>query len=188
MESKILRFYLGIYRHPGTGATIDEMWQWDDGRLEGIHGYLTWWFPTRKLAFSAEWEPIRDEEIEQFRTAPELRRRVLKSFYRMLRFYGLAVQRPAPRDVDSAARPLAVGRAENWDERRASWITRDNHNYRRISRILQSLVLLGFKDAADMFLDALVGIYEENRKTIGATTRDFWSSSVSDPRYWNGTL
>jgi hypothetical protein len=81
-----------------------------------------------------------------------------------------------------------VGRAENWDERRASWITRDNHNYRRISRILQSLVLLGFKDVADMFLDALLGIYEENRKTIGATTRDFWSSSVSDSRYWNGTL
>lgn len=180
MESKILRFYMGISRHPGTDATIEEMWQWDDSRMEGIRSYLTWWFPTRKQAVSTDWEPIRDEEIEQFRTAPELRRRVLRSFYRMLRFYGL--------EVDASARPLAIRKADNWQERSAAWITQDNYNYRRISRILQSLVLLGFKDAADMFLEALLGIYEENRRVIGATTREFWSQSVNDSRYWNGTL
>ena len=39
-----------------------------------------------------------------------------------------------------------------------------------------------------MFLEALLGIYEENRRVIGATTREFWSQSVNDSRYWNGTL
>jgi hypothetical protein len=178
MKSKMIGFYQGKYRHPGTNKTIDEMWKWDDNHLEGIHGYLTWWFPTKKQAVSAEWDPITDEEIKQFKDDPELRKRYLKSFYRILAFYGF--------EINIASNPLKLKRADNYEERKAIWVTPENHNYRRISRILQSLVLLGFTDAANMLLQALMDTYFENKKVIGATTYDFWTLSVSDRQYWEG--
>jgi hypothetical protein len=178
MRSKIVNFYLGKYRHPGSGLTIDEMWKWDDNHLAGMHGYTVWWFPTRKQATAVEWDPITDEEIQEFKTNQELRKRVLVSFYRMLRFYGL--------EVDGTTKPPAIKKAENYEERRKVWVTEDNQNYRRISRILQSLVLLGFKEAAEIFLAALVEIYFQNQKTIELKTYEFWTLSVSDPKYWNG--
>jgi Opioid growth factor receptor (OGFr) conserved region len=178
MRSKIIDFYLGKYRHPGSGLTIDEMWKWDDNHLSGMHGYITWWFPTRKEAAAIDWDPITDEEIKEFKTNPELRKRVLTSFYRIIRFYGL--------EVDKLAKPPALRKAENYEDQKKVWITEENHNFKRISRILQSLVLLGFMEAAEIFLAALVEIYFQNRKIIGLKTYEIWTLSVSDPRYWNG--
>jgi len=179
MKSKIIGFYQGKYRRPATNKTIEEMWNWDDRHLEGIHGYLTWWFPTRRQVVSAEWDPITDEEIQQFKDDPELRKRFLKSFYRILKFYGM--------QVDAASTPIRIKRSDDYEERKAVWIGPDNHNYRRISRILQSLMLLGFREAASMFLEALMSVYYENRKAIGVKAYEYWTLSVSDQRYWNGT-
>jgi hypothetical protein len=179
MRSNIVNFYMGTYRPPSVNKTLDEMWEWDNNHLEGIHGYLTWWFPTRKQSLSTEWDPITDEEIQRFKEDPELRKRFLKSFYRILRFYGM--------EMDASATPIRIKRSEDYEQRRAGWVTLENHNYRRITRILQSLMLLGFKDLANMFLEALMGVYYENQKIIGAKTYDYWTLSVSDPQYWNGT-
>jgi hypothetical protein len=178
MRSKILDFYLGKFPHPGTGLTINEMWEWDDSHLAGMHGYITWWFPTRKESGVIGWDPITNEEVQEFKANQELRRRVLTSFYRMLSFYGL--------EVDKAAKPPALKKAENYEDRSKVWITEGNYNFKRISRILQSLVLLGFRGAAEMFLAALVDIYYQNQKTVGLKTYEIWTLSVSDPRYWNG--
>jgi hypothetical protein len=178
MSSKIIDFYLGKFRHPGSGQTIEEMWKWDDNRMAGMHGYITWWFPTRKDTGAFDWDPITDEEVQQFKTKQELRKRVLTSFYRVLRFYGL--------EVDKSAKQPALRRMENYEERKKVWVTEGNHNHKRISRILQSLVLLGFKDAAEIFLAALIEIYYQNKETIGIKAYEFWTLSVSDPKYWNG--
>ena len=177
--SKIVDYYLGKYRHPATGLTIEEMWKWDNTRLAGMHGYTVWWFPTRKNSTSIDWEPITEEDIQAFRANQELRKRLLTSFYRMLDFYGL--------EVDKSSKTPSIKKSEHYEERKQVWVTSDNQNFRRISRILQSLMLLGFKDAAEIFLAALVQIYFENQRTIGLTTYDFWTLSVSDPRYWNST-
>lgn len=177
MKSKIVDFYLGNFKHPGSGLTIEQMWRWDDNHLAGIHGYITWWFPTRKSATAIDWEPINDEEILEFKRNPELRKRVLISFYRMLRFYGL--------ELDKSVKPPSLKRSPNYEERKRCWVTEKNHNFKRISRILQSLVLLGFRDAAEIFLKALLDVFYENRQVIGSTTYDFWTLSVSDPGQWN---
>jgi hypothetical protein len=177
MNSKIVDFYLGKFKHPGSGLTIEQMWRWDDNHLAGIHGYITWWFPTRRGSSAIDWEPITDEEIQEFKTNRELRKRVLISFYRMVRFYGL--------ELDKTVMPPSLKRSLNYEERRKAWVTEDNYNFKRISRILQSLVLLGFRDAAEIFLKALLDIFYENRQVIGSTTYEFWTLSVSDPSYWN---
>lgn len=179
MKSKIIDFYRGKYRPPSVNKTIDEMWRWDNAYLEGIHGYLTWWFPTRRQAMSTDWDPITDEEIQVFKTDPDLRKRILKSFYRMLWFYGL--------EIDPASKPIRIRKSDNFNERMGTWITADNHNFRRISRILQSLMLLGFKDTANMFLEALIEIYFENKNIIGVKAYEYWTLSVSDDKFWNGT-
>jgi hypothetical protein len=179
MKSKIISFYLGKYRPPSVNKTIDEMWRWDNAYLEGIHGYLTWLFPTRKRAMSIDWQPITDEEIQEFKTDPDLRKRVLKSFYRMLWFYGF--------EIDPTSKPIGIRRASTYNERKGTWVTADNHHFHRISRILQSLMLLGFKDTASMFLEALTEVYSENKQTIGVTAYEYWTLSVSDEKVWNGT-
>jgi hypothetical protein len=71
-------------------------------------------------------------EAEMFRTDPELKRKLMIAFIRMLKFYGFVL------GLDIEKHPT-IEKAEDFDERKVDWLTPQNHNYKRISRILESL-------------------------------------------------
>ena len=92
--SRIVDFYRGDTRHP-LGVSIETIWEWDDRQLEYEHTYIQWLFPLREPSRAVPGSPtITAAEVGEFRSDPELRERVLRSFRLMLGFYGFAM-RPA---------------------------------------------------------------------------------------------
>ncbi|KAF2744029.1 hypothetical protein M011DRAFT_480334 [Sporormia fimetaria CBS 119925] len=57
----------------------------------------------------------------------------------------------------------------------------DSHNYKRITRILRCLRLLGLPDEAEAFYSALVGLYQQEKTTISATAMRYWTGATREP-------
>jgi len=169
--NEVAEFYKGAVVHP-DGYTIGSILAADDYFLAVKHNFIQWLFPLKKASEAVPGSPIlSSSEIQLFRKEPELRRGMMRSFHRMLQFYGFKIT------VDNKGQP-GIQRAENFDERRKDWLTPHNHNYKRISRMLESLSLLGLADAATMFFSALEEVYREYSSEIEWTTLSYWKEAV----------
>jgi hypothetical protein len=93
----------------------------------------------------------------------------------MLAFYGLEIV---------ALHPAAVRPAASFTERSENWLTANNHNHLRITRILKSLRILGLETEVTAFFDCLADIYrEESTKAfpgISDETIRFWHSAAHE--------
>jgi hypothetical protein len=116
---------------------------------------------------------ISHKEIAAFKTEKDLKQGLMKSYKRMLAFYGFAIS------ADSMKRPSII-KAHDFQERQKDWLSLNNHNYKRITRILESLSLLGQHEAADLFYRALKELYKEDSSQIGWTTFSYWKDAVGD--------
>src|SRR5579875_3121030 len=94
-QSAVLQFYRGVGTDP-RGRTLEEIWAWDDSRLERVHDYIQWLFPLKHAsAFNFEAPRLSATDIRSFRQSEALRDNLLHSFERLLRFYGLHLERTA---------------------------------------------------------------------------------------------
>ena len=60
-----------------------------------------------------------------------------------------------------------------------NWLTPNNHNFLRLTRIMKSITLLGLKPLAHALLDCLEARYAgEAGITIGARTMQYWRAAV----------
>ncbi|MGA2785660.1 MAG: opioid growth factor receptor-related protein [Candidatus Bathyarchaeia archaeon] len=153
-DNIIVKFYLGERVHPSR-YTIDDVWRFSYEQLEKTHDYIQWIFPLTIPSSHVQDIPILNkEEVHEFRTNEILRPKVLNSFRLMLNFYGFEMTGdtiiPSPEFKNQSG-----------------WLYPKNHNYLRISRILESLLLLGFRDESETFLSALISIYPDFRWDIG---------------------
>ena len=169
--SEVVDFYKGAVVHP-DGYTFDGVLNSDDYFLAVKHNYIQWLFPLKKGSEAVPGSPILSaQEVQLFRTDPELRRRLIRSFHRILKFYGFQFT------VEKDRKPR-ITKAADFEERRKDWLTPHNHNYRRISRILESLRLLGLPDFATMFFAVLQNVYQEHSSLIEWTTFSFWKEAA----------
>jgi hypothetical protein len=163
-DHKLLRFYQGEKVHP-AGYVISDVWHFSYEKLEKVHDYIQWIFPTTTPSAHVYDIPILGvEEVAAFHSDQVLREGVLKSFDLMLDFYGF-------RRVEGVISP-----GPNFEER-DRWLFPRDHNLARVSRILESLVVLGFKGEAEMFLDALVGLPHKYRWYV-VDSLPYWKKAV----------
>ena len=74
-----------------SGRTLGEILAWDDERLEAVHDYIQWVFPTRQPSGVNPFAPlVTDGTVRAFAGDAALRDRLRQAFDRMLIFYGLA--------------------------------------------------------------------------------------------------
>jgi hypothetical protein len=167
----LIAFYKGDVIHP-DGYTLDGILAKDDYWLEEKHNYIQWLFPLNKPSEAVPGSPIiSQQEVEQFRVDANLKSKLILSFQRMLKFYGFVLA------YDSNDHPFVIT-APNFDICKSNWLIPLNHNFKRISRILESLTLLGLFDMALLFFAALTEIYKDNLSTIGKTTYYYWEQAV----------
>jgi hypothetical protein len=172
--SPILRFYAGT----GTdnrGRTLALIQGWDNDRLEQVHDYIQWLFPLPEAsAFNWSAPVLTAEDIAVFRASDPLRQALLASFRRLLEFYGFVLE-------ESGAAPVVSVSADHAG-RAALWVTRGNHNFLRITRILRSLHLLGLPAEAAAFLTRLQALYDGVAgRIIGPTTLRYWRDALAEP-------
>jgi hypothetical protein len=154
----------------GRGRRIAAIWAMSDAELEASHDFIQWLFPLDAPSAAVPGSPVlAAEEIAVLRGDRTIRANLRRSLDRMLGVYGLA--------WDSERR--AIHLAPHFGGQAIVWLSRGNHNLRRLTRILRSLVRAGERDAAAALfvrLGALCrGAY---RATIGAKTFAHWSAAL----------
>ena len=162
-----------FYSGRGTdfaGRRIDDVWAMSLEELEYNHDFIQWLFPLRDRSGVQPDVPVLDDAtISVFEDSADLRWRLATSARVMARFYGLEI-------VDD----MEVRRAASFDERRRVWLTRGNHNFLRLTRLMKSLATLGHADLARAWLRALTSIYGEYADVIGPVTIRYWRDAVPD--------
>lgn len=157
-ENKDAEDFINFYSGEGknwSGHTIDEILNFSNDQLEVIHNYIQWIFPTTETSKFNKDVPIMTEEIiKTFKKNPKCKLNMLKCFKRMLNFYGLKLE------------DKLVIKNIDYKERSYDWIYIHPHNHMRITRILKSLKLFGFKEEHDAFLKILKEIYKENQSSL----------------------
>jgi len=162
---------LGFYNGTGPddrGRRLKDIWRFSHEDLEGVHDYIQWLFPlAERSAFNPGAPVLDDATIARFRTDEALRRNVERSLGVMLDFYGFA------RDGDR------IVAAPSFAARSANWLTRGNHNFLRLTRILKSLTLLGLAPRARELLVRLEELYATHGHVIGERTMSFWRQAIT---------
>ena len=131
LTAMIVPFYLGE-NSDLEGRKIQQIWAWNFEELECVHDYIQWLFPITEKSHFNPHAPIVDKEVIQaFREDTRLQQNLLKSFSVMLHFYGLAISR------DDRGK-VVVEKSENYPNRKQEWVNMLDHNYLRITRILNA--------------------------------------------------
>jgi len=132
----IVEFYRGGV--DVEGRRLAGILGWDDERLELVHDYIQWVFPTRQPSGVNPFAPlVTGETIRAFAQDPPLRARLREALDRMLSFYGL--RRSAERiEIDPGRFP----------HRSRTWLHAGNHNHLRLTRIMESVATLGLPEDA----------------------------------------
>ncbi|TNN65426.1 Opioid growth factor receptor-like protein 1 [Liparis tanakae] len=119
------------------GIYVEEIltkWRGDYDKLEHNHTYIQWLFPLREQGLNFYAHELTQEEIKEFQSTREAKRRFLAAYSLMLDFYGIKL-------LDKSGN---VTRGPNWQER-FQHLNESQHNYLRITRILKSLGELGYE-------------------------------------------
>jgi hypothetical protein len=166
----IVRFYSG--GRDNRGRTLDEILRWPDERLEAVHDYIQWMFPTVQASGVNPDAPlVTAATADTFRREPGLREKLRDSLDRMLAFYGLKWSGGGRIETDGARFPA---RAE-------AWLHPGNHNHLRLTRMMQSLHALGLPDEAAALQRCLLEDISERdgAERVTPRTRQFWLTALT---------
>jgi hypothetical protein len=138
------------------GRSVSDYWIWSPERLESCHDYIQWAFPlTVSSAHNANAPILTEADILFIRSNEMCQATLARNILMMRRFY----------------------------EATLSWRRSRDHNHLRISRILQSTLLLDASGRwADVFLHDLLPLIRASE--INPTSRTIWaeiSLGISGP-------
>lgn len=180
-ETVKLRTSLNIKDAPGRcasflsggcyfGKRLEDFLNYDNNKLEHNHHYIQHAFPLKeKSKYNITAPTLTDDEIHWIRSEDgnDARYNLKKMFIRMLEFYGFSYDNEM------------IKEAADFLRRSQIWLTPNNHNMKRISRILRSLAILGLEDESTAFYTALLAIAEKNPKIISKSVLAYWTSAVN---------
>lgn len=172
-ESILLQFYMGSVPDC-CGRRLADIQKWNDMQLEQVHDYIQWLFPlTEASAYNSEAPILTTDDIAAFRASPELRKAQIKSFERLLAFYGFRI-------VDEGdGKKIKIDPTAEFGIQSRNWLRPGDHNLLRITRILRSLELLGSETHARAWLACLEGVLQTTEGSkIGPRTLAFWRAAV----------
>lgn len=160
----LIEFYSGT----GTdhrGRTLNGILAFPNTELESCHDYIQWLFPLRDPSpYNPEAPVVNAEVIRAFRDTPELQNRLHQSALRMLQFYSI-VLRETPQGFE-----LLLPQ----DADQLHWMTPDNHNHRRISRMLASLKILGLEAHVAALWQGLQRLALRYPQAVSSSTVAHW--------------
>jgi hypothetical protein len=170
VSQALVAFYQGTSPDP-RGRSLVDLWALDHEAMERSHDSIQWLFPTATPSRNHPTAPVLDaESISVFRQSPEMRERLLRSLRFMLDFYGL-----------SMISPQEIGKAEHYQQRQKVWQSELNHNYLRLTRILESLRLLGLESYSLSLYSCLEAIRNEVPWRIPLLTLTHWRRAAGLP-------
>ena len=166
--SPALDFLAGV----GTdhrGRTLDEIAAWNPRQLEQTHDYIQWLFPTMTPGQFNPHAPVLDAaDVTAGARNPQVVGNLIRMAVVMGRFYGL--ERKSFRDGPQYD-PI--------DDRQPWWMRADDHNFLRITRMLDSLRLFGLVEEAEALLDVLELLVRRHPGPVSDWTLQFWRGAAT---------
>lgn len=174
--SQIIDFYNGS-KTDFAGRSWSEIVSQTDEWLEFTHDYIQILFPLEEASeFNIHAPILTEEDILAFQEKDSLLRKRLKaSFFIMLMFYGIVL---CSGGMFSKLEIKFIKDRDSFNERSKVWISRNNHNYMRITRILKSLCLLGLRPYAEAFLECLIKLKKEFDNDISMVNLEYWMEAI----------
>jgi len=144
------------------GLKYNDILNYDNKRLEDRHNYIQYLFPLPvKSKYNPDTPVIDQIFINEAIINMKIRKNIIKSFLKMLNFYGYNYT-VKPFNIIDKGEPK-------------QWLSRGNHNYLRITRILKFLMLVGMELLAYKFVEQLCKL----RDKIDEDSFNFWIKTIS---------
>ena len=165
--SRLMEFYL-YDGNTERGYRLEEIWGWSNEKLEGVHDYIQWLFPTDEPSNFNPDAPLLDRtDMTAFQNIKPLQGNLRRSFAVFLRFLGLTLN-----DGEIAL-------ADNFEDRK--WIFECvNHIWLRITRVLRCLRLLGLHQEAAAFF-AFLKVLHTDHHLVSPDTMRYWEEAANVP-------
>jgi hypothetical protein len=166
-KPKILKFYEnGIRNH--DGLTINDMHNFTYEQLEEGHSYIQWMFPTKESSRVNSTAPIlRTKDIQYIQNNNTIKQNMKKSIMVFTDFLGLN-------------KDYAEGKYYVKNSRIELWLTPYNHNYLRITRMLESTILFGFSEDAVLLFQCLSKIRNRGYREVIGNSYQYWEEVIKD--------
>ena len=147
-----LHAYLAGLGRDGRGRLAADVLAFSNDELEYVHDFIQWLFPLQTRSGAQPDAPVLTlSEIAAIRSDPRAAETLRLATERMLRFY---------RETDS-------------------WLSRQDHNHLRITRIIQSLRLLVGPEDARRFHGVILSLHEAAGSPVNARSLGFWSEAAA---------
>ena len=170
-HSQLVNFYLGD-APDNQGRMIDEILSWKDEQLEDVHDYIQWIFPLKeRSAFNPSAPLLTEDDIAVFKRDKKVNQKLLLSLARLIDFYGFM--------ATWEGGTYQIVKSKDFRQKSRNWLTKYNHNFLRITRILKALVLLCAEKHAKVFLTALEDVYKDNSQVVGQETLRYWRGAIN---------
>ena len=132
------------------GRTVFEIVAMDDIALDRTHDFIQWLFPLPEPSTAVPESPVLTPgDIQAIRSSDLAPIALAGARDRMISFYRTT----------------------------HDWLMPNDHNHRRITRIIRSLRLLQGDEAADCFRDAILARVKETRAPISARSLGYWATA-----------
>jgi hypothetical protein len=153
-DSEVILYFLD-QAVDGGGRTLTQVMQKDNSWFERAHDYIQWMLPTRRRS---KYEPsapvLTDRDIQVFQVRRDLREAYSFGVDRVKRFLELDQMCPV-------------------------WVRRKDHNHKRISRLIESLMDLGFEERARRVLEQVLRIERANPDIIDPEAVEHWKQACA---------
>jgi len=149
-----------------SGMTQIEILSLSNQELEQRHNFIQWLFPLKKASKSQPLAPITTDKAIALcsRQNPDFKARMRANFILMIRFYGGSFSQKTKQS------PITLNRIKKIAE--MHWLTENNHNYLRITRIITSLKIHGLTNEATLFHRFIKNIATEKNRLAPGTVSD----------------
>lgn len=143
------------------GRYLNDLWQEDFYFYENCHDYIQWMFPlAEESEYNLDAPVLTEEDIIFFQNNIIVQSNIKKSFRTILSFYGFEIYAEG------------IRKNESFERRKKIWLTRNNHNQLRLTRIMKCLCLLGMPEYTDALLTILLEIAKES--DVSSYTLEKW--------------
>jgi hypothetical protein len=153
----ILDFYRGAYTP--EGHTFYSVLAMTDRELEYHHDYIQWLFPTFKPSRFSDAPTLTETEARILQSDPECQQKLIAALDRMLAFWKF--RREGDLILIDGIPPV---------------LREQNHNWLRMTRVIDCLRTMGREELARSLCDALVGVPGTE------ASRPFWKEAAYGTR------
>lgn len=166
----LLDFYTTDSGRDIENRTLNDILAFSHKKKEAAHNYIQWLFPLNEPSqFNPRAPTLTPALIDELLSKPEMKPNLQKSLNSMLDFYGLEW-------YDSRTE---IKMSDSFDERSKVWLTKNNHNHLRITRILKCLQYFELEAESKAFFNCLVEIKAKHPNKITDATWKFWEKTQS---------